>query len=67
MNDMMLQATRLTRESRLIEATALIQRMLKGETDSATADKGNRPATIDGYAETIDESKPFPLQCGDFR
>ena len=33
MNDMMLQATLLTRASRLSEATALIQRMLRGETD----------------------------------
>ena len=31
MNDMMLQATRLTRANRLIEATTLIQRMLRGE------------------------------------
>ena len=37
MNDMMLQATRLTRANRLIEATALIQRMLRGETDSEIA------------------------------
>jgi hypothetical protein len=33
MNDMMLQATLLTRASRLSEATALIQRMLRGETE----------------------------------
>ena len=58
MNDMMLQATRLTRANRLIEATALIQRMLRGETDSEIARLGNRPPTIDGYAETIDETKP---------
>ena len=32
MNDMMLQATLLTRQSRLTEATALLQRMLRGET-----------------------------------
>ena len=31
MNDMMLQATLLTRASRLSEATALIRRMLRGE------------------------------------
>jgi len=37
MNDMMLQATRLTRENRLVEATALIQRMLRGEIDSEIA------------------------------
>ena len=58
MNDMMLQATRLTRANQLIEATALIQRMLRGETDSVIARLGNGPPTIDGYAETIDETKP---------
>ena len=58
MNDMMLEATRLTRASRLIEATALIQRMLRGETDSEIARLGNGPRTIDGLTETIDETKP---------
>jgi poly(hydroxyalkanoate) depolymerase family esterase len=58
MNDMMLQATRLTRANRLIEATALIQRMLRGDTDSEIARLGNRPPTIDGHAEAIDETKP---------
>ena len=55
MNEMMLQATRLTQASRLIEATALIQRMLRGETDSENVGVGNRPPTTDGYLETIDE------------
>jgi poly(hydroxyalkanoate) depolymerase family esterase len=63
MNDMMLETTRLTRASRLIEATALIQRMLQGETDSEIAHLGNRPPTIDGYAETIDETKPFSFNA----
>ena len=58
MNEMMLQATRLTRANRLVEATALIQRMLRGETDSEIAGFGNRPPTIDGYLEAIDETKP---------
>src|ERR1022692_1113467 len=60
MNDMMLQATwlTLTRANRLIEATALIQRMLRGETDSEIARLGIGLRTIDGYAETIDETKP---------
>jgi hypothetical protein len=35
MNNVMLEATRLTRASRVIEATALIQRMLRGETEPA--------------------------------
>ena len=59
MNDMMLEATRLTRANRLIEATALIQRMLQGETDSEIVDPGNWPTTIDRDLETIDETKPF--------
>ena len=63
MNDMMLEATRLTRASRLIEATALIQRMLQGETDFEIADPGIRPPTIDGYAETIDETNPFSFNA----
>jgi poly(hydroxyalkanoate) depolymerase family esterase len=58
MNDMMLQATRLTRANRLIEATALIERMLRGETDSEIARLGNGPPIIAGYADTIDETKP---------
>jgi poly(hydroxyalkanoate) depolymerase family esterase len=58
MNDTMLEAARLTRASRLIEATALIQRMLTGETDSEIARLGNRPPTIDGHALIIDETKP---------
>ena len=33
MNNLMLEATRLTRERRLTEATALIQRILQGETE----------------------------------
>jgi len=55
MNDMMLQATRLTRESRLIEATALIQRMLRGENDCEIARLGDKPPTIDGphYFQTL--------------
>ena len=65
MNDIMLQATRLTRENRLIEATALIQRMLRGETELATtisprddiAPIGNKPSIIDADAETIDETQ----------
>ena len=67
MNDMMLEATRLTRANRLVEATALIQRMLRGETDSEIARLGNRPPTIDGYAETIDETKPSHFKAAAVR
>ena len=59
MNEMMLQATRLTRANRLAtEATALIQRMLRGETDFEIDGLGNSPLPIDGYLEAIDVTKP---------
>src|ERR1700691_2530779 len=64
MNDVMLEATRLTRASRLIEATALIQRIIRGETDSEISRLGNGPPTIDGLAETIDETKPSYFNAG---
>ena len=64
MNDMMLEATRLTRGSQLVEATALIQRMLRGEADSEITCLGNGPPTIDGCAGTIDETKPFHFNAG---
>ncbi len=64
MNDMMLQATLLTRQSRLTEATALLQRMLRGETAqemtiSPTDDIAptrSRPSTVEAEAEDIEES-----------
>jgi Esterase PHB depolymerase len=62
--NMMLEATRLTRAGRLIEATALLQRMLRSGPapdmsfgragDVALA--GRAPAIIDAKAETIDET-----------
>jgi len=64
MNDMMLEATRLTRSSRLIEATALIQRMLRGETDTEISGLRNSPPTIDGLAENIDETKASHFNSG---
>jgi poly(hydroxyalkanoate) depolymerase family esterase len=59
MNDMMLEATRLTRANQLVEATALIQRMLRGANDSEISGRGDSLLTIDGQAETVDETKPF--------
>jgi poly(hydroxyalkanoate) depolymerase family esterase len=69
MNDMlnpniMLEATRLTRAGRLTEATALLQRMLRGETAPdmtfGTAHDisptGRKPPIIDAKAETIEET-----------
>jgi poly(hydroxyalkanoate) depolymerase family esterase len=63
MNDMMLQATHLTRANRLYEATALIQRMLRGETDLGmtidpidyTAPTGMSPI-LDVETDTIDKT-----------
>ena len=62
--NMMLEATRLTRAGRLTEATALFQRMLRGETapdmsfggagDFTLA--GRTPPIIDAKAETIGET-----------
>jgi hypothetical protein len=59
MNDVMLEATRLTRASRLVEATALIQRMLRGANDSEISGLGDSLSTNDGLAESVDKTKPF--------
>ena len=61
---LMLEATRLTRAGRLTDATALLQRMLRGETApsmhfggaSDVALAGRTPPIIDAKAETIDET-----------
>ena len=61
---MMLEATRLTRTSRLTEATALLQRMLRGETvpdeSSGSAGEvilaGGYPPIIDATTETISKT-----------
>ena len=59
----MLEVTRLTRAGRLTEATALLQRILRGETApdikfgtaGDIAPSGREPSTIDGEAITIEE------------
>jgi poly(hydroxyalkanoate) depolymerase family esterase len=70
MNDMldpkkMFEATRLTRAGRLAEATALLQRMFRGETaldtsfgPADTASTGPKPQIIDAKATTI-EARPL--------
>jgi poly(hydroxyalkanoate) depolymerase family esterase len=74
MNDMMLQATLLTRANRLSEATALIQRMLRGETDLGTtigptddiAPTSNKPSIIDAKTENNDETDYLHLSAATF-
>jgi poly(hydroxyalkanoate) depolymerase family esterase len=74
MNDMMLQATLLTRANRLSEATALIQRMLRGETDPGTtigptddiAPTSNKPSIIDAKIENNDETGYLHLSAATF-
>ena len=64
MNDMMLQATLLTRASRLSEATALIQRMLRGECDLGMtidptgdiAPTRSKSSIVDAKADNIEET-----------
>jgi len=60
---MMLEATRLTRAGRAAEAAALLQRMLRGETDPDMSFRhaaGPTPPTIDVKAGTIGEpARPF--------
>jgi poly(hydroxyalkanoate) depolymerase family esterase len=64
MNDMMLQATLLTRANRLSEATALIQRTLRGESDlgmtvGATDDIAptrTKPSIVDATADNNEET-----------
>ena len=64
MNDMMLRVTALTRANRLSEATAVIQRMLRGETDS-TVDPADDAApfgpSISGAAVESDEETNYHL------
>lgn len=62
--DIIREATRLTRGGRVVEATALLQRMLRGETSpgvtfgtaSDTAPTRREPLIIDATANIIDET-----------
>ena len=74
MNDMMLQATLLTRASRLSEATALIQRMLRGESDlgmtiGPTDDIAltrSKPSIVDSKADNNEETDCPRLSAATF-
>ena len=63
--DMIREATRLTRTGQLVEATALLQRMLRGEsppdatsrTDGRIPHTGREPLIIDAKANTIEETR----------
>ena len=74
MNDMMLQATLLTRASRLSEATALIQRMLRGKSDlgmtiGPTDDIAltkSKPSIVDAKADNIEETEYPHLSAATF-
>src|SRR5690349_402072 len=66
--DMIREATRLTRAGRLGEATALLQRMLRGGSAPASASSGAaqgpvrrlEPPTIDVKANVVEESESRP-------
>jgi hypothetical protein len=61
--DIVREATRLTRAGQLVEATVLLQRMLRGErapdatfpTTARIALTGREPAIVDAKANTIEE------------
>ncbi len=68
--DLMREATRLTRAGRLVEATTLIQRMLRGESAPGATLRagpivsGGEPPTIDAKAYAVEErDAPRPAQA----
>jgi poly(hydroxyalkanoate) depolymerase family esterase len=64
--DIIREATRLTRTGQLVEATALLQRMLRGESaPDASSDTGSRialagPLIIDAKANAVEETDSPP-------
>jgi poly(hydroxyalkanoate) depolymerase family esterase len=66
--DMVREATRLTRAGQLVEATALLQRMLRGKsgpatasTDAARSTPALEPTTLELKATRVAESDPQPM------
>jgi len=67
--NMVREATRLTRAGQLLEATALLQRMLRGERDPGPASRSAAPTplarleppTIDAKARVVEESERRPV------
>ncbi|HMH60116.1 MAG TPA: esterase, partial [Bradyrhizobium sp.] len=67
--DIVREATRLTRAGQLVEATALLQRMLRGEsapdatsrTTGRLALTGREPPIIDAKANTVEETDDAQL------
>jgi hypothetical protein len=57
--DVVREATRLTRAGQLVEATALLQRMLRGGT-RRTAIARSEPPTIDAKANVVEERENQP-------
>jgi poly(hydroxyalkanoate) depolymerase family esterase len=69
-HDMVREATRLTRAGQLVEATALLQRMLRGETAPESSDTTASavparlgPPTIDVKANVLEEKESRPAQA----
>src|SRR6266508_2722990 len=68
--DIIREATRLTRAGQLVEATALLQRMLRGErapdapsrTGGRIALTGREPLIIDAKANAVEEKTDSPPQ-----
>ena len=73
--DIIREATRLTRAGQLVEATALLQRMLRGErapdatsrTDGRIALAGREPPTIDAKANVVEETDSRALGASPIR
>jgi len=63
--DVMREATRLTRAGQLVEATMLLQRMLRGEStaDAPSRTAAGEPPIIDAKAYTIEADSPQPARA----